>query len=34
MALDNSSLLERIIGWHAATTRTTELVLTCLRMAT
>jgi putative transposase len=22
------------IGWHAATTRTTELVLTCLRMAT
>jgi putative transposase len=25
---------QRIVGWHAATTRTTELVLTCLRMAT
>ena len=24
---------QRIVGWHAATTRTTELVLTCLRMA-
>jgi putative transposase len=25
---------QRIVGWHAATTRTTELVLICLRMAT
>ncbi len=24
---------QRIVGWHAATTRTTDLVLTCLRMA-
>jgi putative transposase len=25
---------QRIVGWHASTTRTTDLVLTCLRMAT
>ena len=25
---------QRIVGWHAATTRTTDLVLTCLWMAT
>jgi putative transposase len=25
---------QRIVGWHAATTRTTEMVLTCQRMAT
>ena len=24
---------QRIVGWHASTTRTTDLVLTCLRMA-
>ena len=28
-----SGVLQRIVGWHASTTRTTDLVLTCLRMA-